>query len=79
MALTSLSQYSDYELTHDFFNASKDEACAEAGPHEDFERGSLSGKLQPGTDAAWLGLPHTRWPRGRGRGMRGRAQREDLG
>ena len=46
MASRTLAQYSDYELTHSFFNANKDENCAEAGPYDDYERGPLSGKLQ---------------------------------
>jgi hypothetical protein len=41
-----LTQYSDYELTHSLFNASKSEMCAEAGPYKDYDRPPLLGKLQ---------------------------------
>jgi hypothetical protein len=46
VAARVLAQYSDYEITHSLFNASKAEACAEAGPYDDYERPPLSGKLQ---------------------------------
>jgi hypothetical protein len=46
VASRTLAQYSDYELTHSFLNAGKDEVCAEAGPYEDYDRPPLSGKLQ---------------------------------
>jgi hypothetical protein len=46
VASRTLAQYSDYELTHSFFNASKAELCAEAGSYNDYDRGSYSGKLQ---------------------------------
>ncbi len=46
VASRTLAQYSDYELTHSFFNAGKDESCAEAGPYDDYGRVPLSGKLQ---------------------------------
>ena len=46
VASKALAQYSDYELTHSFLNANKDESCAEAGPYEDYDRPPLSGKVQ---------------------------------
>src|SRR5215217_1709095 len=46
VASRTLAQYSDYELTHSFFNASKAELCADAGSYNDYDRGSYSGKLQ---------------------------------
>jgi hypothetical protein len=46
VASKALAQHSDYELTHSLFNAGKDETCAEAGPYEDYDRPTLSGKLQ---------------------------------
>lgn len=50
VASEALARYSDYEITHSLLNANKGNACAEAGPYEDYERGPLSGKLQ-----AWYG------------------------
>lgn len=50
VASRSLAQYSDYDLTHSFVNAGKSETCAETGPYADYDRPSLSGKLQ-----AWYG------------------------
>jgi hypothetical protein len=44
-ASRSLAQYSDYELTHGHFNASKSEACT-VGPYKDYNRPPYSGKLQ---------------------------------
>ena len=46
VASRELAQYSDFELTHSFINAGKYEGCDQEGPYDDFERGSLSGKLQ---------------------------------
>jgi hypothetical protein len=45
VASRSLAQYSDYELTHSLFNASKDEVCA-PGPYKDIDRSPYSGKIQ---------------------------------
>ena len=46
VAARVLAQYSDYEITHSLFNASKAETCAEEGPYDDYERPPYSGKLQ---------------------------------
>jgi len=46
VAARVLAQYSDYEITHSLFNASKAETCAEAGPYKDYRRPPYSGKLQ---------------------------------
>jgi hypothetical protein len=46
VAARVLTQYSDYEITHSLFNASKAETCAEAGPYKDYRRPPYSGKLQ---------------------------------
>jgi serine/threonine-protein kinase len=56
VASKSLTQYSDYELTHSFLNANKNELCATTGPYEDYNRSPYSGKIQTwyecGVDAA---------------------------
>jgi type II secretory pathway pseudopilin PulG len=46
VAARVLAQYSDYEIIHSLFNASKAETCAEEGPYKDYDRPPLSGKLQ---------------------------------
>jgi Excalibur calcium-binding domain len=46
VAARVLAQYSDYEITHSLFNASKAETCAEEGPYDDYERPPYLGKLQ---------------------------------
>jgi hypothetical protein len=45
VASRALAQYSDYELTHSLFNASKDEVCT-PGPYKDINRSPYSGKIQ---------------------------------
>jgi beta-lactam-binding protein with PASTA domain len=46
VAARVLAQYSDYEITHSLFNASKAETCAEVGPYDDYDRPPYLGKLQ---------------------------------
>jgi hypothetical protein len=45
VASKSLTQYSDYELTHSLLYANKSENCTK-GPYEDYNRPPYSGKIQ---------------------------------
>ena len=45
VASKGLAQYSDYELTHSFLNASKADMCA-TGPYADLDRSGYTGKVQ---------------------------------
>jgi hypothetical protein len=46
VASKSLTQYSDYELTHSFLFETRAQTCTTAGPYKDYDRSRYSGKIQ---------------------------------